>query len=124
MSTTARTASGDLVLPRQIVTDFASCVRQAIIDGLSLWLGEWFLDTSVGFPWAQRIFGIKNPNQTQLQALFRQFLLSIAGVVAVVASVTINRPARQFSYSFVATLNNGQTITGGSGQPFTISGAP
>ena len=124
MWTTARTETGDLVLPRVIVTDFASCVRQQILDGLSLWLGEWFLDTSQGFPWAQRIFGIKFPNSTQVSALFRQFLLSIDGVASVVAQASIDGRTRQFSYSFQATLTNGQQVTGGSGQAFQVSGSP
>lgn len=124
MATAARTTTGDLQLPRVVVTDFASCVLQSILDGLALWQGAWFLDTSAGFPWAQRVFGIKNPSTTQLSALFRQFLLSVPGVVSVTASANLNRAQRAFSYTFAATLNTGQVISGGSATPFTISGAP
>lgn len=97
---------------------------QTIVDGLALWQGEWFLDTNAGFPWAQRVFGVKNPNSTQIQALLRQFLLSVPSVVSVVASAFIDRVKRQFAYTFSATLNTGQTITGGSATPFQVTGAP
>lgn len=124
MSTFARTISGDLQIPRVLVTDPAQVARQTIIDKLSVWQGEWFLDQNVGFPWVQKVLGIKNPNITEIKALLRQTILSVPGVVEVAASATFNRSKRSFSYSFAATLNTGQTIKGGSGTPFTISGAP
>jgi hypothetical protein len=124
MATTLRTAGGDMVLPRVIVTDFASCVQQSVIDGLNLWLGEWFLNTAVGFPWGQSVLGVKLVNTNQINALLRQFLLSVQGIVSVTATSSFNRLARQFSYSFWAQLNNGQILTGGSGTPVVISGSP
>lgn len=122
MSTTARTASGDLQLPRVILTDPAQVARQSTVDSLSLWLGEWFLDNSVGFPWLQQVLGLKNPNITKIKALLRQTILAQPYVVDVVADAAFNRSTRAFAYSFAATLNTGQIITGGSGTPFAVSG--
>jgi hypothetical protein len=123
-TTTERSLSGDLQLPRVLVTSIAQVARQQILDGLGLWQGEWFLDQLAGFPWAQRVLGIKNPNVTQIQALLRQFLLSVANVVSVVASATFDVTRRAFSYTYTASLSNGQQLVGGSGQSPTITGSP
>lgn len=111
------------MLPRQIVSDFASCVRQQVIDGLGLWLGEFFLSTTSGFPWSS-LLAVKTPSDAQIIASLNQFLLSVPGIATVKSSSVFNRGARSFQYSFWATLNNGQILTGGSAQPFVISGAP
>ena len=124
MSTFARTPSGDLQLPRVLVTDPAQVARQTIIDRLSLWQGEWFLDTTSGFPWFQQVLGRKAPNVTRIVKLLRQALLDVPGVVAVAASVAINRQLRTFGYSFVASLDSGVRITGGTGVPTAITGSP
>jgi hypothetical protein len=124
VSTTARTATGDLQLPRIIVTDIAQVARQTIIDGLSLWESEWFLDQNAGFPWAQRVFGIKNPNQVQIAALLRQFLLSVPNVVTATATIFLNGAQRAFSYTFSANLANGQKVTGATGQLPQVTGSP
>ena len=122
MSTTARTTTGDLVLPRVIVTDLASVARQTIIDGLSLWQGEWFLDQNTGFPWMQQVLGRKIVSTSAVESLLKTFLLSVPGVASVQASSTFNRQARSFAYTFAATLSDGTIITGGSGLPTAIQG--
>lgn len=125
MSVSARTITGDLQVPRVLVTDFNSQVLQKVRDFFGLWQGEWFLDHSAGFPWLQRVLGVMPaPSATEVAALIRQGLLSITGIVNVVATATLNRSTRAFAYSFQATTNSGATITGGSGTPFQVTGAP
>ena len=124
MATFARTLAGDLQIPRVLVTDPAECARQWIIDSLSLWLGEWFLDTTEGFPWAQKVLGLKNASATEIKGLLRQAIKAAPAVVTVSAAAFFNRQLRQFAYTFAATLNTGQIITGGSGQPTQITGSP
>jgi hypothetical protein len=123
MSTSARTNSGDLVIPRVIVTDFNTCVLQRVRDGLGLWALEWFLDQSAGFPW-WRILGQKNISATEAAAFIRQFLLSVEGIVSVTATAMVNATARSFAYAFQAQLNSGAVLTGGSGQAFKVTGGP
>lgn len=123
MSTSARTSSGDLALPRVVVTDLASVVCQSITDGLNLWQGEWFLNQDVGFPWMQQILGRKIVSTSAVETILKAFLLSVPGVATVQASSTFNRVARSFAYAFTATLNDGTNITGGSGLPTAIQGA-
>jgi hypothetical protein len=124
MSTTLRTATGDLALPRVIVTDLASVTVQTIKDGLSLWLAEWFLDQNVGFPWLQKILGIKNPNPAKLGKYIRQFLLSVPGVFRVSSTAAYTAATRAFSYQFVANLDNGQIITRNADGSYDITGSP
>jgi hypothetical protein len=123
VSTFARTAAGDLAQPRVLVTDPAQVALQWIVDALSLWQGEWFLNTDEGTPWLQKVFGTKNPSILQITKVLRQIILSAPYVIDVIASVQFNRVQRQFSYSFKAPLNTGETITGGSGQPFVVTGS-
>lgn len=46
---------GDLELlrARPVLVDGSEAVRQRLAARLRLFLGEWFLDTSKGFPWAE-----------------------------------------------------------------------
>lgn len=123
MTTTLRTAGGDLVIPRVIVTDFASVVRQTILDGLALFQGEWFLNQNDGFPWFQSVFGVKLTTAAQVDALLRAYLLGVPGVASVVAATVFNRALRLFSYTFQAFLSNSQTLNGSSSGPtITVTG--
>jgi hypothetical protein len=122
VSTTLRTATGDLALPRVIVTDPAQVARQTILDGLALWQGEWFLDQNAGFVWLV-VLGQKVTNSGQLVSMLRAFLWSVAGVTSVNATATFDRGKRHFSYQYTVGLNTGQQIKGGSGTPAYIVGA-
>jgi hypothetical protein len=120
VSTTLRTAGGDLVLPRVVVTDPASCAVQTIRDGLAIWQGSWYLDTAYGFAWLF-FLGQKIVSDNQIVAALKAFLMSVPGIVSVVATATFDRTARAFSYTYQATFNPDVIITGGSGQPAAIS---
>jgi hypothetical protein len=123
VSTSARTASGDLQLPRVIVSDFNSVTLQTVIDRLNLWKGEWFLDLNAGFPWAQAVLGVVPANPTKISALLRQALLQVPGVKRVVARGTFNGSTRKFSYTFFAYLQNNALISGSDSSPPAITGA-
>ena len=112
---------GDLVLPRQIISGNAA-IRQNLIDTLNLWRGEWFLNTSDGFPWAQEVLGTKQINAAFVGGLITKALLGIQGVATVTANASFNGSTRNFDYSFTAKLNNGAFITGGSGAVAQIVG--
>lgn len=134
MSTWARTATGDIVLPligqggaaACIVTDDVQAAAIRIQDGLQLWLGNWQLDTTQGFPW-QSVVGQKSPNLASISNLLRQAILTLGAPV--VLSVTQLRlaffsAARDLKYGFQAQANDGSTIIGGStgpnGTPFVV----
>lgn len=122
MTTFARTATNDLALPRVLVTDPASVALQTILDIFGLWQGEWFLDQLAGFPWAQQVLGIKNPNVVHIEQFLREAIMAAPFVVSVTANATFNQSLRSFSYSFVAQLDTGQQVVGGSNQAFHVVG--
>lgn len=124
MSALVRTPSGDVAIPLKIETDRATLTRQKITDQFNLWLGEWFLDTTQGFPWIQRVLGIKNPSLTQLRSLFREAILEAPGVSSVdQLTLSVNPQTRGLSVDALQiTLNNGEVLTGGAGQPFRVTG--
>ena len=53
-------ANGDYSFGRGLADfwiDVPDAVAQAVGTVLQLWQGQWFLDTSVGVPWAQQVVG-------------------------------------------------------------------
>ena len=122
MSEFLRTATGDLAIPRVLITDPATCAVQQINQGLALWQGQWFLDTSAGFPFLQ-FLGQKIVSVNQFVSTLRAFLLSIPGITSIIqTTATFSRQARNFTYAFAVTFNQNVQITGGSGQPTNLAG--
>jgi hypothetical protein len=110
-----------MVLPRQLVTDPLTVILYTVTQGLLLWAGEWFLDTSEGFPWTV-ILGQKVVNTAQFVAVMKAYLLSCTGIVAADVTATFNGPQRSFAYSFTATTSTGAVLVGGTNQPFQYAG--
>jgi hypothetical protein len=113
---------GDLVLPRVLVTATDACILQAVVDGIQLWQGEWFLDTTQGFPWLQKVLGVYPVNLPQVFDALRSFLLSVQGIVSVHVGGSYNSSTRALQYNYSAQLASGALLTGGSGAPPSLSG--
>ena len=120
MTTFALTDQGDLALPRQLITDPDQVCLRTVQDGLALWQGEWFLDTTVGYPWLL-LLGQKVVNVGQFISLMQRYLLSCIGIVTATVTATFNGQQRSFAYNFSATTSSGAVITGGSNQAFRVS---
>jgi hypothetical protein len=58
-------------------------IRQDLQQKFRLFLGEWFLDPTVGIPYFQKIFNTKNPPYSVLESIFRSQALATRGVLAV-----------------------------------------
>lgn len=121
MTTFAKTDQGDLQIPRVLVVDPNEVCLRTVQDGLLLWQGEWFLDTTDGFPWLL-ILGRKIVNTGQFVALMQQYLLSCTGVVSANVTASFNGAQRNFAYSFSARTSTGAVLTGGTNQAFQYSG--
>lgn len=52
---------------------------QFLIQSLRLFLSEWFLDETKGFPYFDEVF-VKNPNPVALESLFKTYILDLPGV--------------------------------------------
>jgi hypothetical protein len=112
-------ATGDLAYPASLLFG-ADAVLQRIRVRFGFWLGEWFLDTSQGVPYRERVFirGVKPP---AIVAMFRRILLDTPGVMAVpsctLSAVTSLRTA---TLSFVAKLSDG-TVIQAVNEPFRVT---
>lgn len=96
---------GDLVL-----IDGDEQIRQAILQNLQTFAGEWFLNTSIGIPYFQNIF-VKNPNLDLIQLIFQNVIMGTPGV-AQLNNFTFDydNATRSLSISFIGVTSNGQVI--------------
>lgn len=65
---------GDLSLVRD-----AAAIRQEVDNRLRFFLGEWFLDITVGVPYLQTIL-VKNPNLAAIRTVLRDEILRTVGI--------------------------------------------
>jgi len=70
--------NGDYTVGVPFLVDSPACVAQAISTRLKLWQGEWFLDTTAGTPWLQKILA-KSSNP---EAYIRKAILGTTGVLS------------------------------------------
>jgi hypothetical protein len=125
VSTWARTATGDLLLPTNglgseaIITDPVQATAIRLQDGLQMVLGNWQLDTSQGLPW-QTVLGVKNPSLVAFSNLMRTAILELGAPVVISVtqlSVIFARTLRDLKYAFQAPTNSGAILVGGSNGP-------
>lgn len=66
---------------------------QRLLILLQSWLGEWFLDTTYGIPYSQRIVAIKQTSKASTDLILQQKVLSDAGVKEIISwnSTFVNR---------------------------------
>ena len=66
---------------------------QRLLILLQTWLTEWFMDTTYGIPWAQRIIAIKQTSKASTDLILQQKVLSDAGVKEIISwdSTFVNR---------------------------------
>lgn len=62
------------------LTTGLEAIRQHLQVRLRLFLGEWFLDTTVGVPWFQQVFQ-KNTTFIVVQQVLKDAILSTPGVI-------------------------------------------
>jgi hypothetical protein len=82
-------------------------VQQATVTGLKLFLGEWFLNTSVGMPWNTQVIG--NNTQALYDNAAKSQILSTTGVTGITSyASSLNTKTR------LLTINAGITTTYGA----------
>ena len=89
----------------------SDAIAQDLQQTLQVWLGEWFLDTTVGIPFKQNIL-VKNPNVDLVQASIVDAASNVPGVTEILSvNFTYSNSNRTFSITVVAKDSTGQTIT-------------
>lgn len=102
-----------------LVADLASQVQQGITIRARFFYGEWFLDTTQGMLWFEKVF-IKSPSRAVLTSMFRQLLLSVPGVASIrTLSFTPIAAIRNMRVDFEIILTDG-VILPGAFTPFTL----
>lgn len=97
----------DLALTSDAQTGGTDPVQQDILQAMRTFLNEWYLDNSLGMPWFQQIL-VKSPNQANVDALFRNLILSRLGVVQLLQyNFTPEFLTRRLLESFTAQRTSG-----------------
>lgn len=93
-------------------------VVQYAQQSLKTFLGEWFLDESIGVPYFDYIF-VMNPNPNLVDSIFKTALLNCPGIQEITSlTLSVNSSTRQASIDFTGRGQSGtidfQTTLGAS----------
>lgn len=116
MSAFVETEMGDLALHEGnlILSSSVGVIAQRIKNRFNFFLGEWFLDRSLGVPYFQDIL-TKRPNIPVIRQIFRQVVITTPGMSDVLEfDMSYNAVTRSLDYSWVGQLTTGETIGGSS----------
>lgn len=78
--------NGDLVIENGdfVFVTGIDATAQFLGQGLRLFLGEWFLDETIGVPYFDEVF-VKNPNPVALDTIFKTYILNFPGIEELLA---------------------------------------
>lgn len=104
----------DLVLTKDANPLGTNNILQDIVQNLSFFFGEWFLNTTQGLPWFQQIL-VKNPDQSKIDALLVNTILGTKGVTQLLAyTFTPNFQGRVLGVTFSAMTTSGKVNYSGN----------
>lgn len=82
-------------------------IAQILRQELRFFFAEWFLDTSKGLPWFERIL-VKNPDVGEVDALFKNKILASPGVIELLSfSLDLDVATRSLTLAFSARTVDG-----------------
>lgn len=91
-------------------------VAQRLKITLFTFLGEWFLDTSVGVPYFQQVLG-KGRSKSAIDVIFQSIIAADPGVIEIKEfSSTLDSGARGYEMTFSVRVSKTETTS-----PITIS---
>lgn len=98
MSDLLQDTYGDLTFTNNSLTfvEGADEVVQRLRQRLRTFLGEWFLDTSLGVPYFQEILK-KNPQQGVVDAILKKHIVNTPGVINLLEYVFVVNTAERTS---------------------------
>lgn len=85
-------------------------VAQRLKIALYTFLGEWFLDTTLGTPWFQQILG-KNRTQSTIDILFQTIIAADEGVIEIKDFSSTLGTDRGYTMTFTVRVSDGTTTT-------------
>jgi hypothetical protein len=103
---------GDL----KLITDPGEAIAQSLRLTLRTVLGEWFLDATHGVDYFGTVL-VKGAQRSRVESEFRDKILGVAGVNALVSFVsTYDEATRRFGLTFTVDTDEGE-ITVSTGAP-------
>ena len=112
--------AGELTLTGAPNVTTVDAVQQKLTIRLSLFLGEYQLDTSVGIPYLQTILGQKGGVDV-VEGILRKAITTCPGVASLLAFSLVVSPTRQASISFAVKTITGDVVTINDFQPGGLS---
>lgn len=98
----------DLALTADAQSGGTNPILQDILQRVSMFLGEWFLDVTQGVPYFEQIL-VKNPPQSKIDAIFQNVILGTPGVLTLTYyKFEPDFASRVLSVSFVAQTTSGK----------------
>lgn len=89
------------------LTTGLQAIQQHLQVKLRMFLGEWFLNTSVGVPWFQDIL-VKQPNFVTIENALKTEILETVGVIELISfEFDFNSTTRVFTLDFRASTEEG-----------------
>lgn len=87
-------------------------IAQSLKQNLKTFLGEWFLDLSIGLPYIQIIF-VKGTPPEVIDAAFKNAIIKTKGIRTLnnFEDLDLNPATRGLAVNFDVTTINGNTIT-------------
>ena len=106
--------NGDLTLTSDVNENGTNPVLQNIIQNLSFFLGEWFLDNTQGIPWFQQIL-VKGTDSAVVDAIIKNTIMATPGVQTLTSySFSINTAFRTATISFSVLTSTGTVSYSGN----------
>jgi hypothetical protein len=82
-------------------------ILQNVMINLRIFLGEWFMDNTLGVPWFQQIL-VKNPDQGAIDAIIIKTITDTPGIIQLISySSTIDTASRGMTIQFKAQTTSG-----------------
>jgi hypothetical protein len=104
----------DLILTSDANPNGTNNILQDIVQNISFFFQEWFLDNTKGIPYFQQIL-IKNPDQSKIDAFFINTILGTPGVTQLLSyNFTPNYPGRVLNVQFSAMTTSGKVNYSGN----------
>ncbi len=101
--------TGDLVMVNGnfVIVDGIDAIKQALLCRFRTFLGEWFLDTSLGVPYFEKIL-IKSPIFAVVNEILKTVVLNTPGVVGLIFfQFAFDTAARHATLQFSAITTDG-----------------
>ena len=100
---------GDFVIENNslVEIDGMEAIRQHMTIRFQIFLGEWFLDTSIGVPWFRDVL-VKNPSFNVVMQVLKDVILDTPGVLQIITfEFDYTEGTREVSLDFQALTTEG-----------------